>query len=212
MQPFTKVSGVAAALLQGNVDTDVIMPKQFLKGITREGLARGVFYDLRFDATGHERPDFVLNSPGYRQPVFLAVGPNFGCGSSREHAVWGLQQFGVRALIGSSFASIFQDNCFRNGLLPVSLTLEQARLVQSVCSEPAHNTLEIDLAAQTIVLGEGSRIDFDIDPLRKDDLLSGRDAIAATLRYASDIATFELAHWESQPWLHPTLKPSTHGP
>jgi 3-isopropylmalate/(R)-2-methylmalate dehydratase small subunit len=203
MLPFTKVGGIAAPFPQGNVDTDVIMPKQFLKGITREGLARGVFYDLRYDTTGNERPDFILNQPGYRQPVFLAVGPNFGCGSSREHAVWGLQQFGVRALIGSSFASIFQDNCFRNGLLPVSLTPDQASHVQAVCADPTHNTLEVDLTAQAIFLDGGLRIDFEIDPLRKDDLLSGRDAIAATLRYAADIASFEREHWASQPWLHP---------
>ena len=107
MVPFTKVSGIAAPLPQGNVDTDVIMPKQFLKGITRDGLARGVFYDLRYDGAGHERPDFILNRPAYRQPGFLIVGPNFGCGSSREHAVWGLQQFGIRAIVGSTFASIF---------------------------------------------------------------------------------------------------------
>jgi 3-isopropylmalate/(R)-2-methylmalate dehydratase small subunit len=203
MLPFTKVSGVAAALPRGNVDTDVIMPKQFLKGITREGLARGVFYDLRCDASGNERADFILNRPGYRQPVFLAVGPNFGCGSSREHAVWGLQQLGVRALIGSSFASIFQDNCFRNGLLPVSLTPDQARHVQAVCADPTCNSLEVDLAAQKVLLCDGTRIDFDIDPLRKDDLLSGRDAIAATLRYSADIASFERAHWAAQPWLNP---------
>jgi len=182
----------------------VIMPKQFLKGITREGLARGCFYDMRYDAAGNERPDFILNQPAYRQPVFLAVGPNFGCGSSREHAVWGLQQLGIRALIGSSFASIFQDNCFRNGLLPVSLTPDQARHVQAVCSNPAHNALEVDLLAQAIFLHDGTRIDFDIDPLRKDDLLSGRDAIAATLRYAADIASFEREHWKAQPWLHPS--------
>jgi 3-isopropylmalate/(R)-2-methylmalate dehydratase small subunit len=205
MQPFTKVSGIVAPLPRGNVDTDVIMPKQFLKGITREGLARGVFYDLRRDAMGNERPDFILNQPAYRQAVFLAVGPNFGCGSSREHAVWGLQQLGVRALIGSSFASIFQDNCFRNGLLPVSLTADQALRVQAVCSDPIYNVLEVDLAAQAIFLGEGTRIDFDIDPLRKDDLLSGRDAIAATLRYAADIASFEREHWAAQPWLDPSL-------
>jgi len=203
MLPFTQVSGTAAPLPQGNVDTDVIMPKQFLKGITREGLARGVFYDLRYDATGKERPDFILNQAAYRQPVFLVVGPNFGCGSSREHAVWGLQQLGVRGLIGSSFASIFQDNCFRNGLLPVSLTPEQARHVQVVCSDPTHSTLEVDLAAQAVFLDAGTRIDFDIDPLRKDDLLSGRDAIATTLRYAADIAKFEREHWAAQPWLNP---------
>jgi 3-isopropylmalate/(R)-2-methylmalate dehydratase small subunit len=159
---------------------------------------------MRYDAAGNERPDFILNQPAYRQPIFLAVGPNFGCGSSREHAVWGLQQLGVRALIGSSFASIFQDNCFRNGLLPVSLTPDLARHVQAVCSDPAHNALEVDLLAQAIFLHDGTRIEFDIDPLRKDDLLSGRDAIAATLRYAADIASFEREHWKAQPWLHPS--------
>jgi 3-isopropylmalate/(R)-2-methylmalate dehydratase small subunit len=204
MVPFTKVSGIAALLPQGNVDTDVIMPKQFLKGITRDGLARGVFYDLRYDAAGHERPEFILNRPGFRQPGFLLVGPNFGCGSSREHAVWGLQQFGIRAIVGSTFASIFQDNCFRNGLLPVSLTPEQAGQVQSVCADPAHNTLEVDLTAQVLVLDDGTRIGFDIDPLRKDDLLSGRDAIAATLRYAADIENFERDHWAAYPWLIPS--------
>jgi 3-isopropylmalate/(R)-2-methylmalate dehydratase small subunit len=204
MVPFTKVRGIAAPLLQGNVDTDVIMPKQFLKGITRDGLARGVFYDLRYDAAGHERPDFILNRPAYRQAGFLVVGPNFGCGSSREHAVWGLQQLGIRAIVGSTFASIFQDNCFRNGLLPVSLTPEQARHVQSVCADPAHNTLEVDLTAQVLVLDDGTRIAFDIDPLRKDDLLSGRDAIAATLRYTVDIENFEREHWSAQPWLIPS--------
>ena len=204
MVPFTNVSGIAAPLPQGNVDTDVIMPKQFLKGITRDGLARGVFYDLRYDAAGHERPEFILNRPAYRQAGFLVVGPNFGCGSSREHAVWGLQQLGIRAILGSTFASIFQDNCFRNGLLPVSLTPEQARHVQSVCADPAHNTLEVDLAAQVVVLDDGIRIGFDIDPLRKDDLLSGRDAIAATLRYTADIESFQRDHWAAYPWLIPS--------
>ncbi len=206
MVPFTKVSGIAAPFPQGNVDTDVIMPKQFLKGITRDGLARGVFYDLRYDAAGHERPDFILNRPAYRRAGFLVVGPNFGCGSSREHAVWGLQQLGIRAIVGSTFASIFQDNCFRNGLLPVSLTPEQARHVQSVCADPAHNTLDVDLTAQVLVLDDGTRIGFNIDPLRKDDLLSGRDAIAATLRYTADIENFERGHWAAQPWLIPSSK------
>ena len=204
MVPFTKVSGVAAPLPQGNIDTDVIMPKQFLKGITRDGLARGVFYDLHYDAAGHERPDFILNRPAYRQPRFLIVGPNFGCGSSREHAVWGLQQLGIRAIVGSTFASIFQDNCFRNGLLPVSLTPEQAAHLQSICADPAHNTLEVDLAAQILFLDDGTRIGFDIDPLRKDDLLSGRDAIAATLRYTADIESFQRDHWAAYPWLIPS--------
>ncbi|MBS0419705.1 MAG: 3-isopropylmalate dehydratase small subunit [Proteobacteria bacterium] len=203
MLPFTRVSGSAAPLPQANVDTDVIMPKQFLKGITREGLAAGLFYDLRYDAGGSERSDFILNRPGYRESCFLVVGPNFGCGSSREHAVWGLQQWGIRALIGSTFASIFQDNCFKNGLLPMSLPPEQVVFLQNLCADPAQNTLRVDLASQLIHCSRGARLHFEVDPLRKDDLLCGRDAIDATLKWSADIARFEAAHWAARPWLEP---------
>ena len=205
MSPFTEVSGIAAPLPLANVDTDVIMPKQFLKGITRDGLAAGLFYDLRYDATGNARPDFILNQPAYREARFLVVGPNFGCGSSREHAVWGLQQWGIRAIIGSTFASIFHDNCFKNGLLPVSVSLEQVRILQTVCADPARNRLRVDLATQMIEYNGGGRFKFDIDPRRKDDLLCGRDAIDATLKWAEDITRFESAHWARQPWLAPVV-------
>lgn len=194
---------MAAPLPQPNVDTDVIMPKQFLKGITRDDLARGLFFDLRFDDEGRERADFVLNRPPYRKPSFLVVGPNFGCGSSREHAVWGLAQFGIRGILGTSFASIFQDNCFRNGVLPVALLPEQIDLIQAVCSDPEHSRMCVDLVAETISLADGTLIPFTIDALRRDDLLNGRDLIASTLRFAADIEAFEQAHWSARPWLKP---------
>jgi 3-isopropylmalate/(R)-2-methylmalate dehydratase small subunit len=179
------------------------MPKQFLKGITRDDLARGLFFDLRFDDAGCERAGFVLNRPPYRRPSFLVVGPNFGCGSSREHAVWGLTQFGIRAILGTTFASIFQDNCFRNGVLPIALPSQQIELIQAVCSDPARNRMCVDLVAGTVSLADGTQIPFAIDSLRREDLLNGRDPIASTLRFATDIEAFEQAHWSARPWLKP---------
>lgn len=201
---FTSVSGVAAPLPQANLDTDVIMPKQFLKGITRDDLARGVFYDLRFNADGTERADFVLNRPGYRQSRFLVVGPNFGCGSSREHAVWGLAQLGIRAILGSSFASIFHDNCYRNGLLPIPLPPEDVHRLLVLCADPDRAHLRVDLVQQVVELHDGSHLGFSIDALRRDDLLNGRDAIASTLQFATEIEAFERSHWRQRPWLAPT--------
>ena len=203
MDAFTTVSGVAAPMPQANIDTDVIMPKQFLKGITRDDLARGLFYDLRFDESGKERADFILNQSAYRQPSFLIVGPNFGCGSSREHAVWGLRQFGIRAVIGTSFASIFQDNCFRNGVLPITLPPAAIESLQAICSDPQRNTLCVDLTEQRIVAQGSPPIAFSIDALLRGDLLGGRDAVASTLQFAEDIRAFERRHWMSQPWLEP---------
>jgi 3-isopropylmalate/(R)-2-methylmalate dehydratase small subunit len=201
MEPFAIVTGVAAPLPGANIDTDVIMPKQFLKGIDREGLARGAFYDLRFDAAGQPRPDFILNRPEYRHVRFLVVGPNFGCGSSREHAVWGLKQLGIRALIGTSFASIFYDNCLRNGVLPISLMAEQVADLQALCACPALNRLTVDLVDQVIFDADGHRIRFGIDELRRNDLIKGLDPVASTLQYADDIRAFERAHFAANPWL-----------
>jgi 3-isopropylmalate/(R)-2-methylmalate dehydratase small subunit len=201
--PFTIVIGVAAPLPQANLDTDVIMPKQFLKGITRDGLRNGLFHDLRFDESGREREDFILNNSPYRAARFLVVGPNFGCGSSREHAVWGLGQFGIRGIIGTTFASIFQDNCLRNGLLPVELKLEDADLVRRVCSDPKRSTLSVDLSEQTVVLEGDIRIGFSVDSLRRGDLLNGRDAVASTLQFAGEIQIFESNYWAAHPWLKP---------
>ena len=158
LQPFTHVSGRAAPLLAANVDTDVIMPKQFLKGIDRQGLDRGLFFDLRFLRDGSPDPDFVLNKPTWQGASFLVVGANFGCGSSREHAVWGLQQMGIRALIGSSFAGIFYDNCQRNGVLLITLEEAQVQRIGRLVGQPETARISIDLETQQVGLADGSVI------------------------------------------------------
>jgi 3-isopropylmalate/(R)-2-methylmalate dehydratase small subunit len=201
LQPFTRITGKAAPMLAANIDTDVIMPKQFLKGIDRNGLDRGLFFDLRFLASGEPNPEFVLNQPAWQGASFMVVGPNFGCGSSREHAVWGLKQMGIRALIGSSFAGIFYDNCQRNGVLLI--TLEEAvlqRLGQMV-SQPEQAQISVDLEAQEILLADGQVIGFQIDTLRKTALLSGLDAIGTTLQRSEQIKAFEREHLAANPWL-----------
>jgi 3-isopropylmalate/(R)-2-methylmalate dehydratase small subunit len=201
LQPFTLVTGKAAPMLAANIDTDVIMPKQFLKGIDRNGLDRGLFFDLRFLASGEPNPAFVLNQPAWQGAKFLVVGPNFGCGSSREHAVWGLKQMGIRALIGSSFAGIFYDNCQRNGVLLI--TLDEAVLQQlgKTVSQAEQAQISIDLEAQQIRLGEGQVIPFQLDTLRKTVLLLGLDAIGSTLQRSEQIKTFERRHLQANPWL-----------
>ncbi|WP_166225023.1 3-isopropylmalate dehydratase small subunit [Pseudomonas atagonensis] len=201
LQPFTQVSGQAAPLLAANVDTDVIMPKQFLKGIDRQGLDRGLFFDLRFLSDGTPDPQFVLNRPAWQGAGFLVVGPNFGCGSSREHAVWGLQQMGIRALIGSSFAGIFFDNCQRNGVLLITLAQAQVQRIGELVSQPETARISVDLEAQQIGLADGSVIDFQIDALRKTALLLGLDAIGSTLQRRAQIEAFEREHLANNPWL-----------
>ncbi|QXI10248.1 3-isopropylmalate dehydratase small subunit [Pseudomonas zeae] len=201
LQPFTHVSGRAAPLLAANVDTDVIMPKQFLKGIDRQGLDRGLFFDLRFLRDGSPDPDFVLNKPTWQGASFLVVGANFGCGSSREHAVWGLQQMGIRALIGSSFAGIFYDNCQRNGVLLITLEEAQVQRIGQLVSEPETARIAIDLQAQQISLADGTVIEFQIDTLRKTALLLGLDAIGSTLQRREQIKAFEREHLANNPWL-----------
>jgi 3-isopropylmalate/(R)-2-methylmalate dehydratase small subunit len=203
MQPFTTVTGPAAALPAANTDTDVIMPKQFLKGIDRSGLDHGALHTLRFDTAGAPRPDFVLNRPEWADTRFLVVGPNFGCGSSREHAVWGLLQFGIRAIIGTTFAGIFNDNAANNGLLLISLEPEEVGTLSALAAEPARNRLTIDLSAQSIVAIDGTRFAFDIAPSRKDALIRGLDAIGTTLDQADRIRAFEARHQAAQPWLIP---------
>lgn len=201
MQPFTYVSGIAAPMLAANVDTDVIMPKQFLKGIDRNGLDRGLFFDLRFLADGTPNPAFVLNQAPWAQARFLVVGPNFGCGSSREHAVWGLKQLGFRALIGTSFAGIFFDNCQRNGVLLIQLGEADLQRISQAVSAPDSAQISIDLAAQCIEFGAGERLHFSIDPLRKQALLLGLDAIGSTLQRTEQIRAFEREHLRANPWL-----------
>jgi len=201
MEPFVDISGSAAPMLAANVDTDVIMPKQFLKGIDRNGLDRGVFFDLRFLPNGEPNPDFILNRQPWNQARFLVVGPNFGCGSSREHAVWGLRQLGIRAVIGTSFAGIFFDNCQRNGLLLIQLSDAQLREVGQLVGKPESSSIRIDLAARTIVLEGGRTIEFAIDALRKEALLLGLDAIGSTLQRTDRIKAFEARHLQANPWL-----------
>lgn len=201
MEAFNVLTGIAAPLPAANVDTDVIMPKQFLKGIDRNGLDRGVFFDLRFLADGSPDPAFILNQPEWQNAKFLLVGPNFGCGSSREHAVWGLKQLGIRALIGTTFAGIFFDNCQRNGVLTVQLDPKPwAQIAQEVVHGDK-NKITLDLPAQRIGLQNGEVIDFAIDELSKVSLLDGLDAIGTTLQYRDDIREFQQGHLQRNPWL-----------
>ncbi|MCF5027432.1 3-isopropylmalate dehydratase small subunit [Pseudomonas lurida] len=200
--PFTLVTGKAAPMLAANIDTDVIMPKQFLKGIDRSGLDRGLFFDLRFLPSGEPNPAFVLNQPAWEGASFMVVGSNFGCGSSREHAVWGLKQMGIRALIGSSFAGIFYDNCQRNGVLLI--TLDEAVLQQlgKTVSQADQAQISVDLDAQKIHLADGQVIPFQIGTLRKTALLLGLDAIGSTLQRSDEIKAFERRHLQANPWLN----------
>ena len=201
MQAFNILTGVAAPFPAANVDTDVIMPKQFLKGIDRNGLDRGVFFDLRFLADGSPDPAFIFNQPDWQQAKFLLVGPNFGCGSSREHAVWGLKQLGIRALIGTTFAGIFFDNCQRNGVLTVQLSLDQWAQIAKEVAQADKNDITVDLPAQTISLHDGKEIAFNIDELSKTSLLNGLDAVGNTLRYSEEIREFQRSHLQRNPWL-----------
>jgi len=201
MEPFIQVSGKAAPMLAANIDTDVIMPKQFLKGIDRAGLDRGLFFDLRFLPSGEPNPEFILNQPGWQGAKFLVTGPNFGCGSSREHAVWGLKQMGIKGLIGSSFAGIFYDNCQRNGVLTIVLDEPQVQVLGKLISQEDTAQIEVDLEAQEIRLQDGRTMPFKIDELRKNALLLGLDAIGSTLQKREQILAFQQKHLAENPWL-----------
>ncbi|WP_297692240.1 3-isopropylmalate dehydratase small subunit [Phenylobacterium sp.] len=200
MQPFTRLDAKLAPLPLANIDTDQIIPKQFLKTVEREGLAKGLFYDLRFDADGREKPDFVLNRPEYKGAGVLVAGDNFGCGSSREHAPWALMDFGIRCVISSSFADIFYSNCFQNGLLPVVLKPDQVQQLMAEAKGGNH-LVTVDLEAQTIVAPSGETFRFEIDPTRKEKMLQGLDAIGETLQAAGAIDVYEMKQALAQPWL-----------
>ncbi len=200
-RPLKPISGVAAPLPGSNIDTDVIMPKQFLKTINRENLANGAFHDLRFDEAGKPRPDFVLNQSGYDQTVILVTGPNFGCGSSREHAVWGLMQLGIRAIIGSGYGGIFFDNAMKNGLLLVTLDEADVAVLLRTISNPATAQIDIDLGAQEIIGRDGFARRFQMNPYQKDLLQSGQDHIDRTLDALGDIKAFQLDRLTQFPWL-----------
>lgn len=199
MEAFKAVTGIAAPMMAANIDTDVIMPKQFLKGIDRQGLDRGLFYDLRFLPDGSENPDFILNTAAWRGATFLVVGPNFGCGSSREHAVWGMKQLGIRALIGTSFAGIFNDNCLRNGVLTVCVSEDELRLIADDIAQAENNTLTLDLEDQTLQTAS-RRLPFSVDALKKEMLINGLDAIGFTLSLKEDILRFEENYFSANPW------------
>ncbi|CAK0757548.1 3-isopropylmalate dehydratase subunit LeuD [uncultured Gammaproteobacteria bacterium] len=201
MDKFTVLTGVAAPLAMINIDTDMIIPKLFLKTIKRTGLGRNLFDEMRYTETGQERPDFVLNRPAYRQAKILVALENFGCGSSREHAPWALLDFGIRCIIAPSFADIFFNNCFKNGILPIPLPREQVDKLLADASKGANATLTVDLDQQQIICPDGERITFEVDPFRRHCLLNGLDDIGMTLNQAPKIGSFEARQQTSQPWL-----------
>ena len=201
MEKFNTLTGVAAPLPMLNVDTDMIIPKQFLKTIKRSGLGKNLFDEMRYDNNGNEIPDFVLNQSAYRNAKILVTGANFGCGSSREHAPWSLLDFGIRCIIAPSFADIFYNNCFKNGILPIKLPQEDVDKLMADAERGANATVTIDLEKQEISGPDGGCIKFDVEPFRKHCLLNGLDDIGLTLQQADDIASFEAQRAASQPWL-----------
>jgi 3-isopropylmalate/(R)-2-methylmalate dehydratase small subunit len=200
MQAFTRLDGRAAPLSLANIDTDQIIPKQFLKTVEREGLAKGLFYDFRFDGDGNEIADFVLNRPEYKGSSVLIAGDNFGCGSSREHAPWALMDYGIMCVISTSFADIFNNNCFNNGLLPVVLKPEEVAVLMDEALGGNH-MVSVDLAEQTVISPSGQVFHFDIDPVRKDKMLKGLDFIGETLMHSADIDLYESKRALDRPWL-----------
>jgi 3-isopropylmalate dehydratase small subunit len=199
MQKFDHLTGPAAPLAMANIDTDQIIPKQFLKTVERDGLGKGLFYDFRYDMDGQIKPEFVLNQDAYKGVKMLIAGDNFGCGSSREHAPWALMDFGIRCVISSSFADIFFNNCFQNGLLPVTLKPEQ---VQALMAEArgGNHVFSVDLESQTVTSPAGHTFTFEIDAARKEKMLKGLDAIGETLEHASAIDRFEEKRKLTRTW------------
>ncbi|PLX36575.1 MAG: 3-isopropylmalate dehydratase small subunit [Hyphomicrobiales bacterium] len=200
MDKFTTLTAVAAPMKLINIDTDMIIPKQFLKTIKRTGLGKSLFYEMRFDEAGNENPDFVLNKPSYRNAQILIAGDNFGCGSSREHAPWALLDFGIRCVISTSFADIFYNNCFKNGILPIRVSQEELDKLFDDAERGANATLTVDLEAQEIKGPDGGSISFEVDPFRKHCLLNGLDDIGLTLEKAASIDAYEAKAAESRPW------------
>ena len=201
MEKFSELTGVAAPLPMINVDTDMIIPKQFLKTIKRTGLGANLFHEMRFDAEGNENPDFVLNQPAYRNAKILVAGANFGCGSSREHAPWAILDFGIKCVIAPSFADIFYNNCFKNGILPIALPQSEVDKLLDDASRGANATITIDLERQEIRGPDGGVITFDVDPFRKKCLLEGLDDIGLTLQKQARIAAFESNQQAARPWI-----------
>jgi 3-isopropylmalate/(R)-2-methylmalate dehydratase small subunit len=201
MRKFTQLTGVAAPMPMINVDTDKIIPKQYLKTIKRTGLGRHLFDEMRYDMQGRENPDFVLNKQAYRKAEVIVAGENFGCGSSREHAPWALLDFGIRCVIAPSFADIFYNNCFKNGILPIPLPQAEVDKLMSDAEKGQNARLTIDLVKQEITRPNGEVIRFEIDPFRKHCLVNGLDDIGLTLEKAKSIDAFEAGRKQSQAWL-----------
>ncbi|MGB1918518.1 MAG: 3-isopropylmalate dehydratase small subunit [Candidatus Puniceispirillales bacterium] len=201
MQKFVTHKGIAAPLDIMNIDTDMIIPKQFLKTIKRTGLGVNLFDEMRYNKDGSENPDFILNQSGYRSASILVAGDNFGCGSSREHAPWALQDFGIKAVISTSFADIFYNNCFKNGILPIVVSAAEREALMADARDSENPELDIDLPNQVIHRPNGADISFDIDPFRKQCLLDGLDDIGLTLGKVERISAYEDQRKHSHPWL-----------
>ena len=199
MQKFDRLDGAAAPMPMANIDTDQIIPKQFLKTVEREGLAKGLFYDFRYDFDGRLKPDFVLNQAAYQGVKMIVAGDNFGCGSSREHAPWALMDFGVSCVISTSFADIFYNNCFSNGLLPVVLKPDEVQALMGEAKGGNH-VFSVDLDSQTVTAPSGQTYRFDIAADRKEKMLKGLDAIGETLEHASAIDRFEEKRRMTRAW------------
>ena len=201
MDKFTQLTGVAAPLPIVNIDTDMIIPKDYLKTIKRTGLSEGLFAEMRLNEDGSENPDFVLNKPAYRDATILVAGDNFGCGSSREHAPWALLDRGIRCVISTSFADIFYNNCFKNGILPVKVTPEELEQLMDDANRGSNAVLTVDLESQTITGPDGGTISFEVDAFKRHCLLNGLDDIGLTMEKAGSIETFETQMTEARPWV-----------
>ncbi len=201
MDKFNKLTGIAAPMPLVNIDTDMIIPKLFLKTIKRSGLGKNLFDEMRFNEDGSENPNFVLNKPAYRDTAILVAGDNFGCGSSREHAPWAIKDFGITCVISTSFADIFFSNCFKNGILPIVLPQEQVDKLMKDAEKGANARMAIDLEAQEITTSDGDVIAFDVDAFKKQCLLEGLDDIDLTLQKSDSIAKFETMAATSRPWV-----------
>ena len=201
MEKFTSLTGIAAPMPLVNIDTDMIIPKQFLKTIKRSGLGVNLFDEMRYDDGGEEIPDFVLNQPAYRNAEILVAGDNFGCGSSREHAPWALLDFGIRCVISTSFADIFYNNCFKNGILPIVLPQDQVDVLMEDARKGENARIAIDLESQTVTSADGQEFAFTVDPFKKHCLLNGLDDIGLTLEKVSSIDAFEGQASQARPWV-----------
>ena len=200
MEKFEKLSGVAAPMPLVNIDTDMIIPKVFLKTIKRSGLGVNLFDEMRYDREGNEKPDFVLNKTQYREAKILVAGDNFGCGSSREHAPWAIADFGIKCVVSTSFADIFYNNCFKNGILPVVLPQDKVDILMKDAEKGANSIIEVDLENQTIASSDGEVFSFEVDPFKKHCLLNGLDDIGLTMEKEDKITAYESKAAQMFPW------------